>query len=97
MPYDFEWDETKDKLNFQKHGIHFSEARTVFDDENSLTIDDPDHSTEEERYIDIGCSGKRRVLVVIYTERKGKIRIISARKATSAEEEVYEQNHETDQ
>jgi uncharacterized DUF497 family protein len=93
MPYDFEWDETKDRFNFQKHGIHFDEAKTVFDDENSLTIDDPDHSVEDERYIDIGYSGKRRILVVVYTERQAMIRIISARKATSAEKKVYEQTH----
>ena len=92
MIYSFEWDETKDKRNIKDHKIRFAEAKTVLDDENSLTIDDPDHSTEEERYIDIGLSDKGRLLVVVYTERKANIRIISARKATSGERKIYEQN-----
>jgi uncharacterized protein len=92
MTYDFEWDEAKDKLNAKKHKIRFAEAKTIFGDENSLTIADPDHSNEEERYIDIGLSDKGRLLVVIYTERKANIRIISARKATSTEKKGYEQN-----
>lgn len=92
MKYSFEWDESKDNLNAKKHQIRFSEAKTVFDDPNSLTIDDPDHSTEEERYIDIGLSDRGRLLVVFYTERKANIRIISARKANSAEKKAYGQN-----
>jgi uncharacterized protein len=61
----FEWDEVKSRQNFKKHGIDFDEAVEVFDDEHSITIDDPDHSTHEERYIDIGLTKKGRVLVVI--------------------------------
>ena len=90
MSIEFEWDTAKAKINAKRHpGVRFDEAKTVFDDELSITIDDPDHSAEEDRYIDIGRSIKGRLLVVSYTERGGKYRIISARKATSAEREKY--------
>jgi uncharacterized DUF497 family protein len=86
----FEWDENKEKSNFRKHAVSFTEGETVFYDLHSLTIPDPDHSIEEYRFIDIGTSNKNRVLVVIYTERENRIRIISVRKATSAERKMYE-------
>ncbi len=54
MALTFEWDEEKSRSNFRKHGISFEEAKTVFHDPFTITIDDPDHSDEEERYIDIG-------------------------------------------
>ena len=62
----------------------------MFDDEFSITLPDPDHSIEEERFIDIGRSTKGRLLVVVYTERGSNIRIISARRATSTEKDEYE-------
>jgi uncharacterized DUF497 family protein len=86
----FEWDENKEKSNFRKHGISFTEGESVFYDLHSLTIPDPDHSNEEHRFIDIGTSNKNRVLVVVYTERENRIRIISVRKASSAERKMYE-------
>jgi uncharacterized DUF497 family protein len=86
----FEWDEKKEKSNFRKHGINFNEGESVFYDLHSLTISDPDHSIEEHRFIDIGTSNKNRVLVVNYTERENRIRIISVRKATNAERKMYE-------
>lgn len=86
----FEWDENKEKSNFRKHGISFSEGESVFYDSNSLTMPDPDHSIEEQRFIDIGTSNKNRILVVVYTEREDRIRIISVRKATNAERKKYE-------
>lgn len=93
MEINFEWDESKANQDNKKHpGVSFDEAKTVFDDENSITIDDPDHSTEEHRYIDIGFSAKGRILVVVYTERNGNIRIISARKATFIERKKYEEH-----
>jgi uncharacterized DUF497 family protein len=93
LELNFEWDEEKAKFNLKRHpGVSFEEAKTVFDDEFSLTIDDPNHSEEEERFIDIGHSVKGRLLVVIYTERGGNIRIISARKATPNERKQYEEN-----
>ncbi len=86
----FEWNEDKATANYKKHKIAFEEAKTVFDDPFSITIDDPDHSENESRYIDIGLSSKGRVLAVCYTERREKIRIISCRKSTVSERKVYE-------
>ena len=87
----FEWDEDKEKSNLSKHKVGFDEAEAVFSDTLSVTISDPDHSIEENRFIDIGMSNKSRVLVVVYTEREERIRIISARKAKRAERKIYEQ------
>jgi len=89
--YYFEWDEEKAKTNFKKHRVSFDEAMTVFLDPFSIMISDPDHSVDEQRYIDIGSSDKGRVLVVVYTERRSNIRIISCRKATPTERKVYEE------
>lgn len=86
----FEWDEVKEKSNFRKHGISFAEGESVFYDAYSLTISDPDHSIEEERFIDIGTSNKNRILIVVYMEREDRIRIISVRKATVQERKMYE-------
>lgn len=86
----FEWDENKALRNITKHGVSFEEAVTVFFDMYSLTIFDEKHSTTEERFIDIGRSLSGRLLVVVYTERAERIRIISARQATIAERRVYE-------
>jgi len=86
----FEWDENKAKSNLRKHKIGFDEAETVFDDALSITISDPDHSTDENRFIDIGTSDKNHLLVVSYTERGERTRIISARKAIKAERKAYE-------
>jgi uncharacterized DUF497 family protein len=90
MTLKFEWDENKSILNLKKHGIDFKEGKTVFNDPFAITIDDPDHSDLEERYIDIGISSKGRILVVWYTERNGNIRIIGCRKAVRFERESYE-------
>ena len=87
----FEWDEEKAKTNLQKHGVSFEEAETVFDDPLSITIPDPDHSIDEERFIDVGQSSKKRILAVVYTERRKRIRLISARIATRAERKNYEE------
>lgn len=92
MTLEFEWDEDKANTNFRKHGVRFEEAKTVFNDPNALTIEDSLHSTEEDRYIDLGFSSQGRLLFVCYTERENKIRIISARKATSMEANAYEQS-----
>lgn len=90
MNHEFEWDEQKERINIQKHGIAFRTATAVFDDPFMLDIYDAAHSTlEEERYKAIGCvGGTVTVLAVVYTERK-KTRIISARLATRLEEEAY--------
>jgi uncharacterized DUF497 family protein len=91
MRPNYEWNAQKAKFNYQKHGIDFEEAITVFRDHHSITIFDPDHSAMEQRFIDIGLSERGRVLVVIYTERRNRIRIISARRATLAEQRRYDQ------
>lgn len=89
----FEWDEEKAKANYRKHKVTFEEAVSVFRDPFSITIPDPDHSLNEDRYIDIGVSDKGRVLVVAYTERGTRIRIISCRKATPTERRRYEEGN----
>lgn len=91
MTLEFEWDDEKDKINRKKHGISFEEAKMIFRDPFSITIDDPEHSYNEQRYIDIGLSDKLKLLVVVYTERGSKIRLISSRKATIKEQKIYEQ------
>lgn len=87
----FEWDEVKATSNLKKHKISFEEAKTVFNDPLSITIADPHHSLDEERYIDVGVSSKGQILVVVYTERAENIRLISCRKATKQEQKAYEQ------
>jgi uncharacterized DUF497 family protein len=84
----FEWDEEKANRNEAKHGVTFEEAKTIFNDPFAMTVSDPDHSDEEERWVDIGLSAEGRLLVVWYTERSEKIRIIGSRRATKAEERV---------
>ena len=93
MEFAFEWDEDKAKESLGKHKVSFDEAVTVFSDPFSITISDPDHSVDEQRYIDIGTSSKGRVLVVVYTERGNSIRIISCRKATLVERSIYEEGN----
>ena len=90
----FEWDERKAKQNIRKHGVSFEEAATVFGDQFSITIYDPLHSEDEDRFVILGMSSKNRLLVVVHTERGNKIRIISARKATKKERKQYESNEE---
>ncbi|MDA1055820.1 MAG: BrnT family toxin [Planctomycetota bacterium] len=85
----FEWDEEKANRNETKHGVTFEEAKTIFNDPFSMTIPDPDHAEEEERWLDIGLSADGRLLVVWYTERNERIRIIGSRKATKSEERAY--------
>lgn len=92
MKLSFEWDEEKAAGNYDKHGVGFEEGVTIFYDPLSLSIDDPDHAANEQRYIDIGASENGRVLVVSYTERAGSIRIISCRKATRKERRHYEES-----
>ena len=86
----FEWDERKEKSNRRNHGVGFKEAESVFCDPYSITVNDPDHSLDESRFIDVGTSDKNRLLIVVYTERGKRIRIISARKATVTERKKYE-------
>ncbi len=88
----FDWDETKAARNLSKHGVSFEEAKTVFDDRLYIDFYDPDHSENEERYLIIGRSSPRRLLIVSYTERGDSIRLISAREVTRSEREAYEED-----
>lgn len=88
---EFEWDRRKAERNRRKHGISFDEAVSVFADPNELTIDDPDHSIDEDRFVTIGQSVLGRLLVVGYTERGSNIRVIFARRATWPERFDYEE------
>jgi len=86
----FEWDPRKAAANQHKHGVSFEQAAEVFEDPMAVTFADPDHSTQEAREITIGRSGDWIVLTVSHVEKTGKIRIISARRATRSEVKVYE-------
>jgi uncharacterized DUF497 family protein len=90
----FEWDKRKEKANIKKHGISFDEARAAFYDENAIQFFDPDHSDDEDRFILLGISIKLRILVVCHCFRESDtvVRIISARKADSHEENEYWRN-----
>lgn len=87
----FEWDAEKAALNLKKHGVDFRDAVQVFNDVNRIEWYDFAHSDEEDRYNTIGMV--RQVLFVVYTERREKTRIISARKATPRERRIYDDNH----
>ena len=87
----FEWDDEKATANLAKHGVSFDEAKTVFDDPLYVDFYDPDHSSDEHRYIIIGESQQRRLLLVSYTERDNVVRLISARDVTGSEREAYEE------
>lgn len=87
MTYD--WDSGKSQANRRKHGVSFEEAASVFQDAEALTFDDPDHSGQEPREITIGMSTRDRVLFLSHCDRGDRIRIISARKATSKERKQY--------
>jgi len=88
----FEWDDEKAERNLRFHGVDFREARTVFEDPFAISIPDDLHSEDESRSVILGLSLLARVLLVVHTERKERIRIISARKATPAERFQYESN-----
>jgi uncharacterized DUF497 family protein len=87
----FEWDPEKARENEQKHGVTFAEASEVFDGDHSSSVRDPDHSLGEDRHLLFGISKQGKYLVVSYTERGERIRLISARQMTSSERKAYEQ------
>jgi len=97
MRLSFEWDAQKDRANFKKHKVTFAEAKTVFNDPLLITFRDEDHSIDEERFINLGLSSARRLLLVVHVEQELKqdeilIRIISCRRATTAERRRYEED-----
>ena len=87
----YEWDPAKAAANIKKHHVSFEEAASVFLDAAALTFWDPDHSVEEDREITIGRSAQQRILFVAHAAREDRIRIISARQATSRERRQYEE------
>jgi uncharacterized DUF497 family protein len=89
----FEWDEKKARVNLKKHGVSFDEAVSIFRDPLSITVADPTHSETEYRFLDIGISDQGRLLVVSYTERASRIRIISPRQALPMERKAYEEGN----
>jgi uncharacterized protein len=89
---EFESDPVKASINLKKHKVSFEEAASVFGDPIALTFPDPDHSIGEERWLMFGQSRMARILVVIFTHRRGKYRIISARLATKHEKKTYEES-----
>lgn len=93
----FEWDENKDRINKKKHGISFEVAVRVFLDDMRIEKIDFVHSTvDEERINIIGRVEDMIILFVVTTERSGKIRIISARRAEKKEEEEYYANYDVE-
>ena len=91
MKVTIEWDPVKAQINRRKHKVTFEEAATVFTDSLSVTIPDPLHSETEERFVIIGQSIQRRLLIVVHADRGDIIRIISARLATAHERKTYEE------
>ena len=89
---EFEWDPRTARANAKKHGVSFDEARTAFYDEEALVVEDPEHSEDEGRFVLLGLSSARRLLVVVHCFRGADdvIRIISARRATPSEAGQYE-------
>jgi uncharacterized protein len=92
MELEFEWDPEKAEANERKHGVGFPEAASAFADPLSITVTDPRHSIEEERFVLFGRSYRGRLLAVMHTERGDAIRIISARLLTSRERKEYERS-----
>jgi uncharacterized DUF497 family protein len=86
----FEWDDAKAASNLRKHRVAFTEAASVFEDEFAIFEADPLHSEEEIRATVTGLSARSRVLLVVYVERRERVRLISARKATPQERRMYE-------
>ena len=84
----YEWYERKARANLKKHGVDFADAVIVLSDELALTLSD-EHEGED-RFVTIGMDATARILVVVYTLRGDRVRIISARKATRSERRHYE-------
>jgi uncharacterized DUF497 family protein len=92
VSYKFDWDPAKAARNLRDHKVALEEASTVFGDPLAMLMADPDHFEEEERYLLLGMSVRRRLLVVSFVERPPLTRLISAREATRHERRQYEEN-----
>ena len=91
MSLKFEWSREKAGSNVQKHGCTFIEGSTAFSDPLSVTISDPDHSVFENRFLHLGQTSNGKLVVVAFTERGDRIRLISVRRASRRERNQYEQ------
>lgn len=85
------WDNNKNRVNIRKHRIDFSEAKSIFDDPLQVSVNDPDHSSEERRYVTLGTSARNRLLIVAHTFDDDTIRIVTARKPNRRERLNYEE------
>jgi len=85
----FEWDQIKARLNLRKHDVDFADVTPVFEDEQAVTVEDVITAVDEQRYLTVGTDALSRVLVVAYTWRGDRIRIVSARRASPAERRQY--------
>ena len=92
MGLKFEWDRRKSVLNIKKHGVSFEDAATAFGDPLSVTIHDPKHSDDEDRFLLLGETQDKKLVVVAHTDRKDTIRLINARPAARQEREDYEKS-----
>jgi uncharacterized DUF497 family protein len=86
----YEWDANKAAANLRKHGVDFADAATVFVDEHAIRVRDQISSLDEDRFVILGMSVPGDLLVVVYTWRGDRIRVISARQATPRERKSYE-------
>ena len=89
---DFEWDEGNSNKNLKSHTVANSEAEEAFFDSDKVQYPDLGHSQSEQRFILIGKTQKARLLFVVYTTRKNKVRVISARDLNKKEIFLYEKN-----
>ena len=92
MGLKFEWDRRKSVLNIKKHGVSFEDAATAFGDPLSVTIHDPKHSDDEDRFLLLGETQDKKLVVVAHTDRKDTIRLINARPATRQERKDHEKS-----
>jgi uncharacterized protein len=90
----FEWDPVKAAANFAKHGVSFEEAASTFQDPLARIHADPGHSASEPREILIGHSAQGRLILVAFTDRQGRLRLISAREVTRRERRDYEERQQ---
>jgi hypothetical protein len=90
---EFEWDTEKARRNLRKHNVSFREGMMVFNDIFAITFVDDAHSRQERRFLTLGISDLEQVLVVSHTLVGEKVRLISARKATKRERELYEKEN----
>lgn len=93
MKVTFEWDAANNVKSYTKHGVSCEEAESVFQDLLRLDFADPLHSRSEDRYLTVGRSTRSRMLLIAWTRRGAKVRVISARPASRKERKIYEEKN----